>query len=295
MRIEFGVCLPNFGKHLSPKSIDVIASEAEELGYESVWITDHLLLPPTQRYPYGSILEAITTMAHVASVTEEVKVGSSVLILPMREPVQVAKALAAIDVLSGGRVVAGFGAGWCEEEFQNLGMNFRNRGRRFDEALQLIKQLWQGGEVSFKGRYYKVEAGIFEPAPAQNGGPPIWIGGNSEHALRRAMKHGQAWHFTGITLDTLSERVSNISKTEGFKISGRFTVDFSGKTPQVVKVRAGENRAILTGSPNKIIDTIEQYINLNVTHFALYFGDKPAEDYVKDMEKFSKEVMPGYI
>ncbi|MEM0349170.1 MAG: TIGR03619 family F420-dependent LLM class oxidoreductase [Candidatus Caldarchaeum sp.] len=295
MRAEFGVCVPNFGKNLSPKAVSIVASEAEELGYESVWVTDHLLLPPTQRYPYGSILEALTTMAHVASVTEEVRVGSSVLVLPMREPVSVAKALAAIDVLSGGRVIAGFGAGWCEEEFQNIGMNFRDRGRRFDEALQLIKQLWQGGEVSFSGRYYRVAAGIFEPTPAQKGGPPIWIGGNSEHAFKRALKHGQAWHFTGITLDKLSERVSNLKQLDGFTISGRFTVDLTGKTPQVVKVRAGENRVILSGSLNQITDTIDQYLRKKVTHFVLYFGDKPVEEYVKDIETFSKEVMPGYL
>ncbi len=123
MTAKFGVCLPNFGKHLSPDAITTVAAEAEEMGFSSVWATDHLIIPTIYKYPYGNILEALTTMTLAAAATEEVNIGSSVIVLPMREPVSVAKAMAAIDVISRGRVIAGFGAGWCEGEFKNLGQN----------------------------------------------------------------------------------------------------------------------------------------------------------------------------
>jgi alkanesulfonate monooxygenase SsuD/methylene tetrahydromethanopterin reductase-like flavin-dependent oxidoreductase (luciferase family) len=176
LRAKFGVCLPNFGKHLSVDAITTVAAEAEEMGFSSVWATDHLIIPSTFKYPYGNILEALTTMTLAATATEEVNIGSSVIVLPMREPVSVAKALAAIDVISRGRVIAGFGAGWCEGEFKNLGQNFRNRGRRLDEAITLFRTLMRGGSVTFKGKYYTVHEGLFEPKPVQPGGPPVWVG-----------------------------------------------------------------------------------------------------------------------
>ncbi|MEM2024274.1 MAG: TIGR03619 family F420-dependent LLM class oxidoreductase [Candidatus Caldarchaeum sp.] len=295
MKPVFGVCLPNFGKHVSAETVARVAEEAEEMGYDSVWATDHLILPPSHRYPYGNILEALTTMAYVSSVTEQVKIGSSVIILPMREPVQVAKALASIDFLSGGRVIAGFGAGWSAEEFQNIGMNFNNRGRRFDEALKLVRTLWRGGEVSFKGRYYSVESGVFEPRPVQPGGPPVWVGGNSEKAFNRAVALADGWHFTGIPLETLAQRLHRFQPKNGFTISGRLTIDFTGKSPRLTKSRLGEDRVILSGNFDYVSDVLEDYLEQGVTYFALYFGDKPADQYVKDMEAFLREVAASYV
>lgn len=295
MKPVFGVCIPNFGNNLSIQSVSTVASEAEEMEYESVWVTDHLLLPSSQKYPYGTILEILSTMSFLAGITERVKIGSSVIVLPMRETVQVAKALATIDFLSNGRVIAGFAAGWCEEEFRNLGMNFHNRGKRFDESLQLIKTLWRGGEAVFEGRYYQIKSGIFEPRPLQPGGPPIWIGGNSDKALQRALKHGQGWHFTGIPLNQLEQRLQGRKIPEGFVLSGRMTIDFTGKSPRLVKSRTGEERAILSGSVDQISEQLSEYVDRGIRYFAIYFGDKPADRYVKDMELFSKEIIPSYI
>ncbi|MCX8201690.1 MAG: TIGR03619 family F420-dependent LLM class oxidoreductase [Candidatus Caldarchaeum sp.] len=295
MKPIFGVCIPNFGNNLSTESVSTIASEAEEMEYESVWVTDHLLLPVSQKYPYGNIFETLSTMSFIAGITERVKIGSSVIVLPMRETVQVAKSLATIDVLSKGRVIAGFAAGWCREEFENLGMNFRNRGKRLDESLKLIKTLWRGGEIVFEGKYYNIKSGIFEPTPTQPGGPPIWLGGNSEAALQRALRLGDGWHFTGIPLNQLVERLEGKTLPETFVISGRLTVDFTGKSPRLVKIRTGEERAIVSGGIDQVIEQLGQYIDRGVTHFAIYFGDKPAQRYLTDMEIFSKEVIPTYV
>ncbi|MDW7977272.1 MAG: LLM class F420-dependent oxidoreductase [Candidatus Caldarchaeum sp.] len=295
MRPLFGVCLVNFGNHVSASSLIKSAEESEEMGYDSVWATDHLLMPSSMKYPYGRIIEPLAAMAVAASTTEDVKIGSSVIILPMRQPVQVAKALASIDLISGGRVIAGFGAGWCREEFQNLGVDFHNRGRRFDEAIALVKALWKGGEVSFKGRYYNVEAGFFEPTPAQKNSIPIWVGGNSEKALKRALTLAEGWHFTGLPVERAEHMLKNIKIPEGFVVSGRLTVDFSGKSPRLTKSRSGEERAIVSGDVDYVVETLSNYVDLGVSYFVLYFGDKPIEQYVKDMERFVREVAPSYV
>ncbi|MEM1943426.1 MAG: LLM class F420-dependent oxidoreductase [Candidatus Caldarchaeum sp.] len=295
MKPSFGVCLLNFGNYVSAQSILKTAQESEEIGFDSVWATDHLLMPPNMRHPYGRIIEALTAMSFAASATEYVKVGSSVLVLPMREPVHVAKSLASIDVVSGGRVVAGFGAGWCREEYRSLGMDFHNRGKRFDEALSLVKTLWKGGEVRFSGRYYNVEAGVFEPAPAQRDGIPVWIGGNSDKAFRRALSHGDGWHFTGMPVEKVKTLLGNASLRQNFIVSGRLTVDFSGKSPRLTRSRLGEERVIVSGDVDYVIETLSKYIDVGVSYFVLYFGDKPVDQYVKDMEKFAREVAPSYV
>ncbi|MEM1948002.1 MAG: TIGR03619 family F420-dependent LLM class oxidoreductase [Candidatus Caldarchaeum sp.] len=295
MKPSFGVCIPNFGNNLSPKAVSAIATQAEEMEYDSVWITDHLLLPSSQRYPYGKIFETLATMAYVAALTERVKIGSSVIVLTMRETVQVAKSLATIDVLSGGRVIAGLGAGWCEEEFQNVGMNFQNRGKRFDESILLMKKLWNGGEISFQGRYYKIVSGVFEPKPVQLSGIPIWVGGNSERALQRALNLAEGWHFTGIPLNLLDQRLAGKNIPQNFVLSGRVTVDFTGKSPKIVKTRAGEERSIISGDVEEVVEQIGEYLERGISYFAVYFGDKPADKYIKDMELFEEEVIPGYV
>jgi len=294
MKVEFGVCLPNFGNNLSVEGVKQVAVEAEEMGFDSVWATDHLLLPKTQRYPYGNIFEALTVMAFAAAVTEEVKIGSSVIVLPMREPIQVAKALAAIDHLSGGRVIAGFGAGWCEEEFSNLGMNFHNRGKRFNEELELIKTLWRGGEVTYGGRYYSIKSGVFEPRPVK-GMIPIWVGGNSLKALQRALKYGDGWHFTGMPVENVNSVLSIAEAREGFVFSGRLTVDFTGKAPRITKAASGEPRAILSGDVDYVSEMIDRYVEARVNYFVLYFGDKPADQYINDMNLFTRDVAPSYV
>jgi probable F420-dependent oxidoreductase len=294
LRAKFGVCLPNFGKHLSVDAITTVAAEAEEMGFSSVWATDHLIIPSTFKYPYGNILEALTTMTLAATATEEVNIGSSVIVLPMREPVSVAKALAAIDVISRGRVIAGFGAGWCEGEFKNLGQNFRNRGRRLDEAITLFRTLMRGGSVTFKGKYYTVHEGLFEPKPVRPGGPPVWVGGNSKAAFDRAVRLGDGWHFTGLSVEKAASLLENTKLREGFTVSGRFTVDLSGKSPKVTRASSGEERVILSGVPDEVSDMIGEYIEKGVEYFVLYFGDKPVQEYVKEMQAFSRDVIPSY-
>src|SRR5579862_6657831 len=142
--MKFGVCVPNYGETLSAEGVRALGIEAEKLGYDSVWTTDHLLMPKNSGTPYERIVDAISSLFYLAPLTSRVKLGISSLILGMRNPVVVAKQLASLDIFSGGRVVMAMASGWNETEFSFLGSNFHTRGRRLDEGIRLIQSLWNG-------------------------------------------------------------------------------------------------------------------------------------------------------
>src|SRR5574340_612516 len=177
--MKFGVILPSFGSAANRSSLLATAHAAERLGYDSVWLTDHLALPQADAERFGHIYESIATLGFLAGGTSRIRLGISALVLPQRNPVEMAKQLATVAVLSGGRVILAAGIGWSQGEYQNLGYNFNNRGKRMDEALKVLRTLWRGSKVvSFKGKYYNFNQVAFEPQAIQAGGPPIWVGGD---------------------------------------------------------------------------------------------------------------------
>src|SRR5215210_5338857 len=208
--MRFGVSLTNAGPYAEPDRLARVAVQAEALGFDSVWVSDHVVMPTEMEsvYPYGppgsfstenrkNYYEAIVTLAWVAGATRRVRLGVSVLVVPYRNPVVTAKQLATLDALSGGRLILGIGVGWFEEEFQALGQPyFRQRGSLTDEYIRLYRALWSGEPTAFDGRFYQLRSVITLPRPAQaaSGGPPIWVGGHGERALRRAAELGDAWH-----------------------------------------------------------------------------------------------------
>src|SRR3989442_15276433 len=147
--MKFGICVPNYGESSSPEALRTVALEAEGAGCDSLWTTDHVLMPRNSGTPYERIFDSITTLAYLAPITNRVRLGISSLIIAMRNPVVVAKQLATIDNLAGARIVLAIGAGWNEKEFASLGSNFRNRGRRVDASIRLLRALWRR-ETSFK-------------------------------------------------------------------------------------------------------------------------------------------------
>ncbi len=297
--MEFGVCLPNYGNNSSPETICGVAKAAEELGYDSIWTTDHLLLPSKYKYPYGRIFETITTLAYVAAITEKTRLGTSILVLPMRNAITVAKQLATIDNLSGGRVIAGLAVGWCEDEFKNLGVGhlFRKRGKLLDEQITLMRKIWREYNISFEGKFHKIEDGISDPRPIRTDGIEIWIGGNSEHAVRRALRLGDAWHFTGIPIDELDKRLETIRSFEKsgrrLRITGRFTIDFEGEGPKLRRAASGTMNVILGGEPQKLINQLEPYVERGVEYIVASFGDKKLDEVINCMKAFMREVAPS--
>ena len=160
---------------------------AERAGLDSVWVPDHVLRV------FGPVLDPLTALAFLAGSTSRIKLGTGVLVLPYRHPVPLANAASTLDVLSGGRFVLGAGAGWNAGEFEALGMNVRERGRRTGEVLECLQRLWSGEKCSFSGRYYSFEDAKIGARPHTPGGPPVLVGGKSEAALERTMRYSEGW------------------------------------------------------------------------------------------------------
>ncbi len=218
--MKLAVEFPSVFYRGGPKAVTALVQGVERLGYDQVDTFDHVTMAQpaegrTLRYPATMpILEAITTLAYFAAVTERVGLGTEVLVLPQRQPALVARQVGTVDILSGGRVRLGVGVGWQEEEYESLGVPFRERGRRMDEAVRLLRAYWTESSVTFQGRYYTAEAMAMEPKPRPGtAGPPIWMGGASEAALRRVGELGDGWLAGGgETPESAREKITTIRR-----------------------------------------------------------------------------------
>ncbi len=220
--MKVGLSLPFTGDLAGPEAITAYARQAEGLGYHSVWVGDHVVFPDDHRsrYPYSAtwsgpsgdtpVLDPLATLAFVSAATSRVRIGTSVLLLPLRNPVLQAKAMATLDVLSGGRTIYGLGVGWLEAEFEALGVAFEGRGARAEEYLEVIRRLWSGREVAFDGAYYQLPPCMARPVPVQRPGPPVWIGGNSLTAQRRAVRLADGWIAAFSDTDGLLELLARL-------------------------------------------------------------------------------------
>ena len=189
--MHFGVILPNFGDRSSPDGIRRIVEAAEELGFDSVWTTEHIIVGPAAVATYGRVYDPLLTLGWVAGWTERIRLGTSIVLVPLHNPMHLAKQVATLQELSGGRFTLGVGAGWHRDEFVFMGVEFEGRGRRVDEAIRLMRALWNG-ERDFEGRYWSFRNATAEPRPSPL--PEIWVGGSSERAIRRARELGDVWH-----------------------------------------------------------------------------------------------------
>ncbi|MDG6916003.1 MAG: TIGR03619 family F420-dependent LLM class oxidoreductase [Nitrososphaerota archaeon] len=269
--MKFGVCIPNYGNY-SAKDLRMVTLGAETLGYDSVWLTDHIMMSKNSGTPYERILEALTCMAYLAPITERVKLGVSSLIVAMRNPVIVAKQLATIDNLSSGRVMLAVGAGWNEKEFSNLGASFHDRGRRVDESIKLIRALWNGEDELQDPvrRRLSLEDVVFEPRPVQRE-LTMWVGGVSGAAMKRAIILGDAWHPNVFPLDEFKEMVARFRGMPGGErkdICVRIGVDSRRDNSEYVGPQ-GERRVMLSGNRQETGRLIEELASLGVTYMVI--------------------------
>ena len=204
--MKLAVEFPSVAYREGPDAVARLAKAIEDIGYDQLDIFDHVVMGfatarrPAPIYPpQMPILEALTTLGFAAAVTTRIGLGTEVLVLPQRQPVLVAKQVATLDVLSGGRMRLGVGVGWQESEYDALEQRFSDRGRRMDEAIDLLRTYWDEERVDFEGEYYTSNAMAMEPKPPQEGRLPIWVGGNSPRALRRAGELGDGWMATAYT------------------------------------------------------------------------------------------------
>ncbi len=221
--MRFGVHLVAAGQMIAGEKIARVARRAEELGYDSLWVSDHIVFPIelTSPYPYSPdgklpldpthpLLEPFTVLSYAAAVTKTVKLGTSVIIVPYRDPIISAKIIASLDVLSGGRFIFGVGVGWLGEEFQALRLDLKNRAAQTREALLAMKACWTQDDPEFHGTFYDFGGIKFAPKPRQTPHPPIWFGGNSMPALKRAVELGTGWHAVWETPEEVAEKAKII-------------------------------------------------------------------------------------
>ncbi len=242
------------------------ARKAEELGFESLWRPDHLIFPPElpATYPYAEdgqapldprtpFMDGLTVFTYIASHTTTIRFGTAVFVLPLREPVQTAKRVADLDYLTRGRVIFGIGAGWLEEEFDQVGLDFHTRGARTDECIQMLRTLWTDPEPEFHGTHYDLGPAVFEPKPFQKPHPPILVGGETPAALRRAARHGDGWYALRHTPESAREHVAKLAELrERYgRADAPFDVTING-SPSITREEvaeleeAGVNRIVVT-------------------------------------------------
>ena len=202
--MKLGLYGINLGPCAEPEAAASVARAAEQAGFESVWTAEHVVLPDPQVPPSPvpaatPILDPAVALAHVAAHTRTIRLATGIIILPQRNPLVLAKELASVDVVSGGRLIFGIGAGYLRPEFEALGAPFEDRGERTDEYIEAIRALWTQEAPHFEGRFVSFENIDAQPRPLQDPHPPIVVGGMSPPALRRAVRQGNGWY--GFALD----------------------------------------------------------------------------------------------
>ena len=199
--MDYGITLTGVGPMADPEKLRRLTRRAEELGFHSVWLYEHVAFPTHYSEAYGKIpftpemgfLEPITMLACLAAETKRIRLGTGILLAALRHPLHVAKAVSTLDVVSGGRVIFGVGLGWLAEEYEAMEIPFSQRAGRVREAVDILRKIWRTGKLEYEGRYYRFAEVSSFPLPVQPNGPPIWFGANAEPALRRAAELGDGW------------------------------------------------------------------------------------------------------
>src|SRR5438552_10712792 len=273
--MDFHVALPNGHRGVTLGQLTQITEAAEELGFDGVWPFDHVLVGPDLKDRYPWVIELMTLLGYLAARTTRIRLGTSVIVLAMRNPFVVAKQAATLDLLSNGRFTLGLGAGYSEPEFRNIGAGevWHTRGKRLDEAIRLFRHLWSGANAPFDGQFYKYEEGYFGPPPPQGDRLPILIGGASDAARKRAATLGDVWQSTGLSPDEFGPKAETVRQLA----QGR-------------RVELGA-RTSLIGDADTALAKVKAFQKAGAEHVCAYFGST-VEEFVPGMRTFAREVMP---
>ena len=287
--MRFGVHLVAAGHMIEGEKIARVATRAEQLGFDSLWVSDHIVFPSqlTSAYPYSPdgklpldpsnpLLEPFTVLSYAAAVTKTVKLGTSVIIVPYRDPLVSAKIIASLDVLSGGRFIFGVGVGWLEEEFRALRLDMRNRAAQTREALLAMQACWTQDDPEFHGEFYNFAGIKFAPKPRQTPHPPIWFGGNSRPALRRAVELGSGWHAVWETPEEVARKATLLHEL----------CDRAGKSFDDFAITINVNHKVpLT------VENVRKYEDAGVSMmFMPRSFQADVDGVIQNMETFAKEV-----
>ena len=291
--MKFGLLLPNFGAIASADTIAEGARLAEECGFDSVWTTDHVLMPADMPDPYGILIESLIALTIAATATSKVQLGTSIIVMPQREPVLLSKQLAAIDVASGGRLILGAGVGWLEQEFNYLGADYDNRGARFDEWLALMRALWNG-EGAFRGESKSIEDALFAPLPSRRDKTPVWIGGNSPLAIRRAASNAAGWHPVGMTPAELAAGLADLhSQSNGRPV----TVSLRTNIELLAAGEAAKGYSapghVPRGAADQIVAELRAYQESGLEYAVVWLFHESWDELQTKIRQFAEEVIPA--
>lgn len=315
----FGFALPGRGPLATPEALTKLAERADALRYGSVFVTDHVVIPTTNNstYPYSTsgrfatdwtngYLEPLAMMGVLVGLTSRVRIGTSVLVVPYRNPVVTAKMLATLDVMSGGRMILGAGVGWMKEEFEAVqAPPFTERGKVTDEYLRLMRAMWTQEPVEANGAHYRLASVSALPKPRQKGGIPIWIGGHTDVALRRTGELADAWHPIGMRPPAMllpAEYAEKVAVIHGWaRKAGRDprSIGLSLRVPLELVPRRSKtpvsDQPGFRGAAEDVIRHIRSYQVLGVSHFVFDLSPPDLKGQLAMMERFADEVRPKVL
>jgi alkanesulfonate monooxygenase SsuD/methylene tetrahydromethanopterin reductase-like flavin-dependent oxidoreductase (luciferase family) len=290
--MRFGLILPTIGAGAGAEHLDAAASTAERLGWSSVYVTDHLMVPAgPEADEYGWVLEATSALTWVAARYASLRVGFSVIIPAMRDAPLLAKQLATIDHLTGGRLTVGVGASETHDlpEYRNLGKEerFARRGAYLDETIALWRHLWSGSKEPFEGEFHSLRDFTFDPLPPQGAELPLWCGGRADRILRRAAVLCNGYHAAQLNAEQVAERIPKL----------RAFAEEAGRPMPTVSVRVRVRldaepieKYSLRGSPERIVPEVVDFARVGVDELVLVFRERKPEELVRAMERFDAEV-----
>jgi probable F420-dependent oxidoreductase len=314
--MQFGLHLGIRGPAAEPASLKVLATEAEALGFTHLGFSDHVVIAAEVNSPYpytktgrwfaqdtGDCLEQVSTICFVAAATSRIRLLTSVMVLPHRQPILAAKMLTTADVLSGGRLTVGVGVGWMAEEIALLsGPAFAARGKAADEYVAAFRDLWTEPRPKFQGEHVAYDGLLFQPKPVQTPHPPIWVGGETAPARRRAGRMGDGWYPVGnnpaAPYDTLERYAAAVSEVRAAAERAGRDPDLLAQALFAIWVRLGEaeptadgSRRRFTGSAQAIVDDIGAYRDAGLQHLVVGFESGSLEPCLDRMRAFAAEVM----
>ena len=325
--MRYGFEVPSTGALATPENLVQMARHGEELGFDLINVGDHIVIPRAigSRYPYtqsgvftgewgltervtGHFLEQLTVLSFLAGQTSRIRLLTAVMVVPYRSPVQTAKTLATIDVLSGGRLIVGCGAGWMKEEFEALEVPpYEERGDVTDEYILAFKELWTSENPTFDGKYCRFSDIEFAPKPVQKPHPPVWIGGESPPAIRRAARLGDVWYpfgnnprFPLDTRDLLAEAIARLHEhaAEYGRDPATIGIAYSAEmwyNDREAQVLPDGQRRIFTGDPAQVATDIRTFEDMGVSYLMLNFQGDTLDGSLERMDRFATQVKPRVL
>ena len=298
--MKIGICIPNHYGVEDVQSVFQMATRAEELGFDSIWVSEHIF---NVSYVFDRLgdrpyYEPLTILSYLAATTKRVGLGTSVLVLPYHNPIRLAKVAATLDVMSEGRLMLGVGVGVIGEELEAMGSTFRERGAITDEAIAVMKELWTQETPSYQGKYHSFEGMKFSPKPLQKPHIPLLVGGSSPGAIRRAARVGDGWHPSNLSPEELGERLDHLR--EQARAVGRDLSEIPVSIRLDMAVPTGEGngdsraRYSLGAEPKEVLDNIRAFEAVGVDKVVIAPATGNPWEILAAIEMLAWDVIPSF-